>query len=498
MTHQENFRSNAFLIDGNWRDAPPLARSHTLIDPVTEAPWATIAFADKREVDAAVAAARRAFVSFSRTSRTQRIALLERILDLYQGRVEEIGETISREIGAPLRFAIDVHATAGANHIKAALETLRSFTFEERRGDAVLMHDAIGVCALITPWNWPVNQIAPKVAYALAAGCTMVLKPSEYSPFSARVFAEIIQDAGVPAGVFNMLNGDGPGTGAILAAHPDVDMISITGSVRAGAAAAHAGADTIKRVVQELGGKSANIILPDADFEAVVTRGVNVCFANAGQSCAAPSRLLVPAERLAEAEAIAARAAEAHKSGAPSIPDVNLGPVVNRRQFDHVQGLIEFGVVEGARLVTGGPGRPDGLSAGYFIRPTVFSDVTEEMRIANEEIFGPVIVLMPYKDEDDAVRIANSTEFGLVAHVQGKSGARLHRIGRNLRAGRILFNYPGLDLISPFGGYRKSGNGREFGAFGLSEYLEVKVGLGLSRISDWRLDTGAPLNQKAQ
>ena len=466
-----------FFIDGQWIE-PTTDQSLDVINPATEAVIDRIAMGGVADVDRAVAAARQAFGMFSRTSRDERIALLEAIVAGYRERMGEMAATISAEMGAPLRFANKAQAPSGLGHFMTTLEVLKSYTFEEQAGTTRLVHEPIGVCALITPWNWPVNQIACKVAPALAAGCTMVLKPSEIAPFSAVLFAEILAAAGVPAGVFNLVNGDGPTVGAALASHPDVDMVSFTGSTRAGIEVARGAAPTVKRVAQELGGKSANVILEDADFDKAISRGVAAVCSNSGQSCDAPTRMLVPQSRMDEAAAIARAAAEAVKVGDPDAEDTKIGPVVSAAQFDKIQGLIAKGIEEGAKLESGGPGRPDGLDTGYYVRPTVFSHVTNEMTIAREEIFGPVLVLVGYEDENDAVRIANDTVYGLSGYVSSGDPERARALARRLRTGMVHVNGAPGDPNAPFGGYKQSGNGREWGRFGLEEYLEVKAIMG--------------------
>ncbi|MGA7538259.1 MAG: aldehyde dehydrogenase family protein, partial [Steroidobacteraceae bacterium] len=391
-----------FYIDGRWVE-PLEPKEFTVINPATEAPAGLICLGSAKDVDRAVAAARRAFESFAETSREERRALLEKILALYKKRYADIASAIREEMGAPASLAKGSQAGAGLGHIAAMVDLLKTFQFEERRGSTRLALEPVGVCALITPWNWPMNQVAAKVVPALAAGCTMVLKPSEFSPFSAAIWAEIMDEAGVPAGVFNLINGTGPEVGAALAAHPDIDMVSFTGSTRAGTEVARVAAATVKRVHQELGGKSPNILLDDADFERAVKSSVRHVFENSGQSCNAPTRLLVPAARMAEVEALARRTAEAVLVGDPASENTAVGPVVSKIQFDRIQGYISKGIAEGAKLVTGGEGRPAGLEKGYFVRPTVFSEVNNDMTIAREEIFGPVLAILPYRDEEEAI-----------------------------------------------------------------------------------------------
>jgi aldehyde dehydrogenase (NAD+) len=430
------------------------------------------------DVEKAVKAARAAFESFSQTSREERIALLQRIIEVMQKHLPRLGEVISDEMGAPLGLAVQVQAGAGIGHFMAALTALRTFEFEEPMDGTLIRREPIGVCALITPWNWPINQIACKVAPALAAGCTVILKPSEIAPLCAHVFAEILEEARVPKGVFNLVDGDGPTVGEALARHPDVDMISFTGSTRAGVQVAKMAADTVKRVSQELGGKSANIILDDADLTAAVKSGVMPMLINSGQSCNAPSRMLVPAHLYDEAVLIAKSVAERCIVGDPKAAETTMGPVASKAQFEKIQGLIQRGIDEGARLVTGGLGRPDELTRGYFVRPTVFADVTNAMTIAREEIFGPVLVMISYQDEQEAVRIANDTAYGLAGYVHSGDLERARKVARQLRAGMIHINGAALDFNAPFGGYKQSGNGREWGREGIKEFLETKAVLG--------------------
>lgn len=466
-----------FYIDGRWAD-PAAPRWFTVIDPATEQAVSQLALGNEQDVDRAVAAARRAFPIWSETTVAERIALLKRILTGYQRRYEEFATAIHREMGAPMKFARDGQAARGVAHLETLIEVLENFAFEEQRGSTRLRLEPIGVCGLITPWNWPVNQVAVKVLPALAAGCTMVLKPSEYSPFSALLFAEVLHDAGVPAGVFNLVNGDGPGVGAALASHPGIEMVSFTGSTRAGVDVARLAAVGVKRVAQELGGKSANLLLDDVDLENAVTRAVAACFTNSGQSCSIPTRLLVPRARLEEVNAIARRAAIQYRSGPGEDDKPQLGPLVNSTQFERVQQLIQRGSDEQAELVLGGTGRPEGVQQGYYVKPTIFSRVTPDMAIAREEIFGPVLCIMPYDDEDQAIDIANGSDYGLAAYVQSANPERARAIARRLRAGQVHINYPPVDFHAPFGGYRRSGNGREWGEAGLREFLEVKAMVG--------------------
>lgn len=466
-----------FYIDGAWVD-PVQPKFIDVIDPATEEAFTQIAIGSSADVDRAVAAARRAFPAYSAMPVPERIALLRRIVKGFEERREEIATLISREMGAPYKFALTAQTGSGPGHLNEMIRVLETFAFDEQRGTTLITREPIGVCGLITPWNWPINQVVCKVAPALAAGCTMVLKPSEIAPLSTLVVAEILHDAGVPAGVFNLVNGDGPGVGQAIAAHPDVDMVSFTGSTRAGVLVAKAAADSVKRVGQELGGKSPNILLPDCDFPRSVELGVARCFGNAGQSCSAATRMLVPVDRQNEVADLAAKAAATYKVGSPANADTVLGPLVSQTQFDKVQRLIRTGIDEGARLVCGGPGRPEGLNRGFYARPTVFADVTTDMVIAQEEIFGPVLVIIPYKDEEEAVSIANDTPYGLSAYVQSGDRERAQRVARRIRAGNVHINYPPIDRGAPFGGYKRSGNGREWGEWGLAEFLEIKAVMG--------------------
>ncbi len=466
-----------FYINGEWVE---LSTDETLdvVNPASEEVIDQIALGGQADVDRAVAAARAAFTTFSETSKEDRMALLERICEVYASRMEELASTISEEMGAPMSLATTAQAPAGLGHFKTTLKVLADFEFETDLGTSLLIREPVGVCAFITPWNWPVNQIACKVAPALAAGCTMVLKPSEVAPLNAILFAEILDEAGVPPGVFNLVNGAGPTVGAALSSHPDVDMVSFTGSTRAGVEVAKNAAPTVKRVAQELGGKSANIILGDADFGKAISRGVFSVCSNSGQSCNAPTRMLVPHSRMDEAAEIARAAAAKVRVGAPDAEDTTIGPVVSEVQFDKIQKLIQQGIDEGARVVAGGTGRPEGLEQGYFVRPTVFSHVDNDMIVAREEIFGPVLVLIGYEDDDDAVRIANDTPYGLSGYVSAGDPERGRAVARRIRSGQIHLNGARADYRAPFGGFKQSGNGREWGLFGLEEFLEVKAILG--------------------
>ncbi len=462
-----------FYIDGQWVD-PVEPRTLDVFNPATEAVYGRISLGSAADVDKAVAAAKRAFESYSQTTREQRMDLLQAILDEFTKRHDDVAQAIMDEMGAPWSLAKGAQALSGSQHIKAALKALQHYEFEERIGTTNVVKEPIGVCGLITPWNWPMNQIAVKVAPALAAGCTMVLKPSEIAPFDAIVFAEILDAAGVPAGVFNLVNGDGPGVGSAISGHPDIAMVSFTGSTRAGVLVAQNAAPTVKRVAQELGGKSANIICNDERFEKGVARGASDMFENTGQSCDAPSRMLVPRQRMDEAAAIAAKVAAETRVGNPRDEDTAVGPVVSEVQWDKIQGLIQAGIDEGATLVAGGTGRPDGLDKGYYVKPTVFANVTNDMTIAREEIFGPVLSIIPYDDEDDAIRIANDTTYGLSGYVSCAELDDARRIAARMRTGMVHINGAWLDSAAPFGGYKQSGNGREWGHHGIDEFLEMK------------------------
>ncbi len=468
-----------FYIDGAWVD-PHGKDTIDVLNPASEAVIATIAAGDGEDVDRACRAARAAFDDWSRTSVEDRAAMLEKIAAGVKARSEEIGRTITEEMGMPLKLAVMIQAGLPAATLANTAKLLREYPFEETRGTTRIVKEPIGVCGFITPWNYPLHQIVGKVAPALAAGCTMVLKPSEVAPLDALIFAEIVHEAGLPPGVFNLVNGDGPTVGAAISAHPEVDMVSFTGSTRAGKLVAKAAAETVKRVTQELGGKSANIVLEDADFEKAVTGGVKAVMLNSGQSCNAPTRMLVPAARLDEAAAIAKAVAEGHAIGDPMREGTWVGPVVNASQLEKVRGLIRKGIEEGAELVTGGPESPEGLDRGYYVRPTVFTKVRNDMTIAREEIFGPVLVLIPYQDEEDAIRIANDTEYGLAGYVQSSDPEHAMRVAKRIRAGQIQINYARHDAAAPFGGYKQSGNGREFGEWGLEEFLETKALVGAS------------------
>jgi aldehyde dehydrogenase (NAD+) len=466
-----------FFINGEWL-APAGRKESLVINPATEQPVGKILLGTAEDVDAAVKAARAAFATYSQTTREERIALFERIVKLYEANIERLAQAVSDEMGAPMTLALQAQAGSGFRHLSTALAILKDFEFEERLGTTLIAREPIGVCGLITPWNWPLNQISCKVAPALAVGCTVVLKPSEVAPVCAHLFAEILAEAGVPKGAFNLVDGDGPGVGEALSRHPDIDMVSFTGSTRAGVLVAKAAADTVKRVSQELGGKSANIILEDADLAASVAHGVNWMMTNSGQSCNAPSRMLVPANRYDEAVEVARKTAEQLNVGDPKAPGVTTGPLANKLQFTRVQALIAKGIEEGAKAVTGGVGRPAGIDRGYFVKPTIFAGVNNEMSIAREEIFGPVMVLIAYQDEADAIRIANDTVYGLSGHVHSGNIENARRVASKIRTGMIHINGAARDMFAPFGGYKQSGNGREWGREGFKEFLETKAMMG--------------------
>lgn len=466
-----------FYIDGRWVD-PAEPRPLDVINPSTEQPIARISLGSAADVDAAVAAARRAFESYSQTTREERLALLAKVLEVYQRRYGEFVQTIAEEMGAPLWLSKAAQAATGAAHLATSIEVLKDFAFEHVQGSTAVVHEPVGVVGMITPWNWPVNQIMCKVAPALAAGCTMVLKPSEIAPLNAILVAEVLHEAGVPPGVFNLVNGDGPGVGEAMSQHPGIDMMTFTGSTRAGIAVAKAAADTVKRVAQELGGKSANIVLDDADLQKAVTQGVQAVLVNSGQSCNAPTRMFVPRALHAQAVAVARAVAEATPVADALAGGMHMGPVVSEAQFNKIQALIQRGIDEGATLVAGGTGRPEGLERGYFVRPTVFADVRNDMTIAREEIFGPVLVLIPYDSEEDAIRMANDTVYGLSGYVQSGSLERARRVAARLRTGMVHLNGAGPDFKAPFGGYKQSGNGREWGEHGFRDFLETKAVMG--------------------
>jgi len=472
------YDNRQFYIGGAWVD-PVEPKELKVINPATEEVAGVISMGSAKDVDRAVTAARQAFDSYSRTSPAERLALMERILAAYKAHYAEIAQAITIEMGAPVTLSKGGQTGVGVGHITAMIEVLKNFKFEEMQGTVRLVQEPVGVCALITPWNWPINQVAAKVIPALAAGCTMVLKPSEYSPFSAIIWAKVMHEAGVPKGVFNLVNGDGLSVGAPLSSHREVDMVSFTGSTRAGSEVAKNAAASIKRVHQELGGKSPNVLLDDADFERAVTKSVQHVFQNSGQSCNAPTRMLVPAAKLAEVEAIAKRVAATVVTGDPTSEKTNLGPLVSKVQFERVEGYIAKGIAEGAKVVIGGSGRPDGLAKGYFVKPTIFSNVNNQMTIAREEIFGPVLCILPYDNEEQAVQIANDTPYGLAAYVWSKDNLHARRIGARIRAGQVTLNGAQGGMNTPFGGFKMSGNGREWGEHGLRDYLEVKAVIGV-------------------
>ena len=463
-----------FYIDGEWVD-PVSPNSFDVINPATEEVCGHISMGSEADVDKAVAAAKAAFQTFSRTSTQERIELLESCIAVYKKYYLDIADAIRQEMGAPHTLATTAQAYTGQGHLEEALRVLRTFEFEEDLGEHRIFKEPIGVCGLITPWNWPINQVSCKVAPALAVGCTMVLKPSEVAPLSAYLFAQVMHEAGVPAGVFNMVNGDGPVVGTALSKHPDVSMMSFTGSTRAGSLVAQNAAPTVKRVTQELGGKSPNIILDDADLETAVAGGVRHMYTNTGQSCNAPSRMLVPAAKLAEAEAIAAKVTESVVIGDPTAETTTMGPVVSEVQFNKIQGLIEQGIKEGAKVVIGGLGRPEGLDKGYFIRPTIFSQANNEMTVAREEIFGPVLTMIPYDTEEEAIRIANDTPYGLAGYVQSGDLDHAREVASRIRAGNVHINGASGGFNVPFGGFKQSGNGREWGSHGFTDFLEIKA-----------------------
>jgi len=466
-----------FYINGAWVD-PVKPKTLDVINPATEEPCGKISMGSSADVDKAVAAAKAAFPAWSTTTREERVAMFEKIIASYQKRYDEIAETISMEMGAPIWLSKAAQAATGLGHFTTNLEILKTYQFEETRGTTHIQKEPIGVCGFITPWNWPINQIVCKVAPALAAGCTIVLKPSEVAPLNAIILAEILDDAGLPKGVFNLVNGDGPDVGSPLSSHKDVDMVSFTGSTRAGILVAKAAADTVKRVAQELGGKSPNIVLEDADIEKAVASGVQSVMMNSGQSCNAPTRMFVPASKNDEAKKVATAAVAGVKAGDPMADGTTIGPVVSEVQYNKIQDLIQKGIDEGATLLAGGTGRPDGLNKGYYVRPTVFADVTPDMTISREEIFGPVLAILTYKTEEEAIDMANDTEYGLSSYVQSGDIEHARKVANKIRAGNVHLNGAGPDFNAPFGGYKQSGNGREWGEFGFEEFLEVKAVLG--------------------
>ena len=470
-----------FYINGEWVE-PAVPKTLDVINPANEEVCGRISLGGAADVDRAVAAAKSAFESFSRASREERLALLERIVAEYKKRYDDMAAAITEEMGAPAGLAQQAQAATGLMHFQTAIGILKDYEFQTLRGSTLIAREPIGVCGFITPWNWPINQMACKVAPALAVGCTMVLKPSEVAPFSGIVLAEILDAAGVPPGVFNLVNGDGPGVGAAISAHPDIDLVSFTGSTRAGVEVARAAAATVKRVHQELGGKSPNILLEDADMERAVTRGVKHVMQNSGQSCNAPTRMLAPNRRMAEVIAHARTAAESTTVGDPH-GNSEIGPVASEVQWNKIQGLIKKGIEEGATLVTGGPGRPEGLDRGYYVKPTVFAGVTNGMTIAREEIFGPVVAILGYDTVEEAIAIGNDTPYGLAAYVQGTDPAALRHVASRLRAGQVTINGAGMDPMAPFGGYKQSGNGREWGDLAFGEFLETKAEIGYGTIA---------------
>ncbi|OBB61879.1 aldehyde dehydrogenase [Mycobacterium sp. 852013-51886_SCH5428379] len=464
-----------FYIDGQWVD-PVRPNTLDVDNPTTEQASGRISIGSAVDVDVAVQAARRAFTSWSQSSREERLDLLQAILAEYQKRVDDLADAVSEEMGAPPSLAAGSQVKLGLGHLMTAIDVLKNYEFEEQHGSTLVVKEPIGVCGLITPWNWPINQIAVKVYPALATGCTMVLKPSEVAPYSAQIFTEIVDAAGAPAGVYNLVYGDGPGVGTAISSHPDVDMVSFTGSTRAGVEVARNAAPTVKRVTQELGGKSPNIVFDDEAFADSVTAGVKVMMVNSGQSCNAPSRMLVPRSRMDDAIEIARTTVESVKVGDPS-DQTAIGPVASRAQFEKIQKLLQSGVDEGATVVIGGPGRPEGLESGYYVKPTVFANVTNDMTIAREEIFGPVLCILAYDDLDQAVEIANDTEYGLAGYVSAADLDKARAVARRIRAGSVAINHA-FDMSAPFGGYKRSGNGREWGQFAFDEYLETKAALG--------------------
>ena len=465
-----------FYIDGQWVE-PTELKTLDVINPATEAVCGKIALGNATDVDKAVNAAKKAFKTWSQTSREERLDVLGRILAEYQKRFGDLATAVTEEMGAPSSLAQRAQVPVGMGHLATAIEVLKTFKFEDDRGPTMIVKEPIGVCGFITPWNWPLNQIVCKVAPAIATGCTMVLKPSEVAPFSGQIFAEIMQAAGVPPGVFNLVHGDGVGVGVPLSSHPDVDMVSFTGSTRAGIEVAKNAAPTVKRVAQELGGKSPNIVLDDDAFAKGVGRGVATMMTNSGQSCNAPTRMLVPGKRMDEAIAVAKEAISTVTVGDPNGNSL-LGPVVSEVQFNKIQKLIQAGIDEGATLVAGGVGRPDGLDKGYYVKPTVFANVTNDMTIAQEEIFGPVLSILGYETVDQAIDIGNDTEYGLAAYVQAADLDKARKVASKLRAGQVSINGGGGDMMAPFGGYKMSGNGREWGDYAFHEFLETKAVLG--------------------
>ncbi len=470
-----HLHTNKFYINGSWVQ-PDGTDTLDVINPETEKSIASIAMGSAKDVDNAVAAAKEAFKHFSKTTKEERLALLEKILEVYERRSDEMSQIITAELGSPISLSINAQTVVGSGHLKATIKTLKAFDFEETNSEGdLIIRDAIGVCGLITPWNWPMNQIALKVFPALAVGCTMVLKPSEVTPLNALLFAEILDEAGVPAGVFNLVNGEGAIVGSALSNHEYVQMMSFTGSTRAGTLITKDAADTVKKVTLELGGKSPNIILPDADLTAAISRGIKHCFQNTGQSCNAPTRMLIHESQYEEAIAIAATIALETKVGSPSQKGGHIGPLASEMQFNKVQALIEIGIKEGADVLVGGLGKPEGFETGYFVKPTIFINVNNDMEIAREEVFGPVLVMIPYKNEEEAIAIANDTPYGLAAFIQAGDVEKAKSVMRSLRAGMVRINGTDIGYASPFGGYKLSGNGREGGLLGLEDFCEVKA-----------------------
>ena len=470
-----NLKTDKFYINGQWV-APKASQILEVIDPATEQPLCNIALGNQQDVDAAVNAAKEAFTSYSTTPVKDRIELLEKILTVYKRRYDEMAGLICKELGAPMFLSEKAQAKVGEGHLEATISALKNFDaeYKNEEGDLII-REPIGVCGLITPWNWPINQIALKVFPAIAVGCTVVLKPSEVTPLNALLFAEILDEAGVPAGVFNLVNGDGISVGAALSRHPDVQMMSFTGSTRAGTNVSKDAADTVKRVTLELGGKSPNIIFPDADLKRAIKQGILQCFLNTGQNCNAPTRMLIHQSQYDEAKVIAAEVVSKILVDDPTKQGRHLGPVVSKQQFDRIQTLMQIAIDEGASLVAGGLGRPDGFEKGYFVRPTVFADVDNSATICQEEVFGPVLVMISYEDENDAIGIANDTPYGLAAYVQTADETTAMRVMRRLRAGMVRINGSDIGYLSPFGGFKLSGNGREGGSFGLEDFCEVKA-----------------------
>ena len=464
-------------IDGDWVE-PMESRVIDVINPATEEAFGRVSLGSAADVDRAVTAAKAAFGTHTQTSKAERIALLEKVITCYQERLGDLAKTISLEMGAPISLATAAQAPMGLTQLNAALGVLRDYEFQRTRGNTLIIKEPIGVCGFITPWNWPMNQIMCKVAPALAAGCTIVLKPSEVTPLSAIILAEIMDAAGVPAGVFNLVNGDGPNVGAAISKHPGIDMVSITGSTRAGVLVAKAAADSVKRVTQELGGKSANIILKDANLENAVTHGVQKCFGNSGQSCTAPSRMFVHESQHAEALEIAKQVSAGFELGDPASSKTTMGPVANESQYAKIQALIQKGIDEGAELVCGGTGKPEGLETGYYVKPTVFGNVRNNMSIAQEEVFGPVLAVLPYETEDEAIALANDTGYGLSGCVYSGDLKHAVEVASRLRTGQVHINGANADFTAPFGGYKRSGNGREWGIEGFEEFLETKALMG--------------------